>query len=473
MSGGLGAAVFVAAIVLAVVVHELGHLVTAKRFGMRADRFFVGFGPTLFSRRVGETVYGVKALLLGGYVRVMGMSPEDERLAPVGETLAALAPIAEDDLARELERELERRGTPAALRERIAEVLRARTAAGPGAAPAERIDGAITAAVGEPARVGDLAWRLLRGDEGRFFPERPAWQRAVVLVTGPLSHLVVAFAVLAGAYAAIDQPTGEVTSVVAQVVPDSPAAEAGLAAGDRIVAVGDVRSDAFAALREELRARPGRATAFVVERDGVEVVLELVPRAEVDPDTGATVGVAGFLPEPEFAPLRLTEAVTRAAVGEPSALSPGGVGPMLTGSAVGLVRILSPEGLVGLVSQASGIEERAPDGAVSLVGAAGVAGQLADAGPYGLTAFLALIAAVNVFFALFNLVPLPPFDGGHLAVLTIERTVNAVRARRGRPADFTVDPRTIAAVAVPVIAVLGLLLVTTLWLDLTDPIRLG
>ncbi|MEY3019807.1 MAG: hypothetical protein RLZZ272_791, partial [Actinomycetota bacterium] len=337
MSGGLGAAVFVAAIVLAVVVHELGHLVTAKRFGMRADRFFVGFGPTLWSTRVGETVYGVKALLLGGFVRVMGMSPEDERLAPVGPTLAAHAPIDDDDLARELDRELERRGTPASTRQRIAEALRARTAAGPGADLAERVDGAVAAAVGEPERVGDLAWRLRRGDEGRFFPDRPAWQRAIVLVTGPLSHLVVAFAVLAGAYATIDQPTGEVSTLVAQVVPDSPAGEAGLAAGDRLVAIGGVESERFADLREELRSRPGVVTPLVVERDGARVALELVPRAEVDPETGETVGVAGFLPAPEFAPLGVGEALSRAANGEPSALSPGGVGPMITGSAVGLV----------------------------------------------------------------------------------------------------------------------------------------
>jgi len=68
----LGVVAFVAALVLSVTLHEAGHLVAAKRFGMKATQFFVGFGPTLWSRRHGETEYGVKAILLGGFVRIVG-----------------------------------------------------------------------------------------------------------------------------------------------------------------------------------------------------------------------------------------------------------------------------------------------------------------------------------------------------------------------------------------------------------------
>ena len=111
------------------------------------------------------------------------------------------------------------------------------------------------------------------------------------------------------------------------------------------------------------------------------------------------------------------------------------------------------------------------DGAVSLVGAASIAGQV-GAREGGLAVMLVLLAAINVFFFLFNLLPLPPFDGGHLAVIGIESGVNGVRRLRGRASDYKVRPEAITAVALPVIAVLVLLLVTTLWLDVTDPIRL-
>jgi membrane-associated protease RseP (regulator of RpoE activity) len=135
------------------------------------------------------------------------------------------------------------------------------------------------------------------------------------------------------------------------------------------------------------------------------------------------------------------------------------------------VRILSPSGLGSLVSQALGREDRAQDGAVSLIGAASLAGQV-GAREGGLAVVLTLLAAINVFFFLFNLLPLPPFDGGHLAVIVIEAVVNGVRRVAGRVPDFRVLPEAIASVAIPVIAVLALLLVTTLWLDVTDPIRL-
>jgi regulator of sigma E protease len=96
-------------------------------------------------------------------------------------------------------------------------------------------------------------------------------------------------------------------------------------------------------------------------------------------------------------------------------------------------------------------------------------GQTEAFGPFLL---ILLIASINIFIGIFNLIPLPPLDGGHLAVLGIERSVNAVKGLRGQPQDFTIDPRAIAAIAVPVIAVLLLLFVALLWLDITSPIQI-
>ncbi len=492
MTSAVAIILFVASLVLAIMLHELGHLLTAKRFGMRADRFFLGFGPTLWSTRRGETEYGVKALPLGGFVRIQGMTPYDERLPSVPDqifTADALTgdrqtagqrsgrdPLEVGNLPEptweRLTAELRARGTPRSLAERIVRRTRANLPDHPTAADARAaLTEVIATEVSDSNRVGDLHHRLLSGDEGRFFHDRPAWQRAITLVTGPLTHVVIAFAALAGAYLFIPQATGEALPLVDQVLPDSPAAEAGLEPGDRLLAVEGVHSEDYAELREAIRARPEVPIELVVERDGEQLVLDVTPIAETDPDTGETFGLVGFVPVAERARHDPVDALELALIGEPTLSTPGGgVVPMVGASVQALGQIFSPQGLGSLAAQATGQEERDLEGAMSLVGAANLAGQTGD-GPTGVTVFLVLLAAINVFFFIFNLVPLPPFDGGHLAVLGIESVVNGVRRLRGLAPDFTVDPRAITAVALPVIAILLLVVVATLWLDITDPIR--
>jgi regulator of sigma E protease len=480
MSSTLGIVAFVASIVIAIVIHELGHLLTAKRAGMRADRFFVGFGPTLWSTRRGETEYGLKAILLGGYVRIMGMSPDDDLQAPI----AAALPDAPDGTDRSawwaaLATELKRRGANTDQVRRITDTTRGILFGdtgdlGDGADESQyrsALERAIGLELGASRRVGDLVHRLLEGDRGRLFVDRPAWQRTVVLVSGPASHLLIAFGLLLAVQVGWAQPTGELTSIVAAVRDGSPAAEAGIEAGDRLVAVDGIVSDDFIVLRDALRERVERPTVVTVSRDGRRLSLPLVPEAFVDPATQERIGLIGIATTPETVRVGLVDGAIAAAVGPSSPQTPGGVVPMIGDSVRGLVRILSPSGLAGLVSQATGRTERAPDGAVSLVGAASIAGQV-GAREGGLPVMLTLLAAINVFFFLFNLVPLPPFDGGHLAVVGVESTVNTARRLRGRAPDFRVRPEALGAIAVPVIAVLVLLLVATLWLDLTDPIRL-
>jgi len=472
MSGSLGIFAFVASIVLAIVIHEAGHLVSAKLAGMRADRFFVGFGPTLWSTRRGETEYGLKAVLLGGYVRIVGMGGEDEiEQLPL---VDALPEVRDEEDARRwwgaLEDELAMRGTPDDLAQRIHDTARALDPAPDDTAMRDALARSLASEVPTSARVGDVAHRLMRGDDGRRYSDRPAWQRAAVVFLGPVTHLVIAFLLLFAVQAVWPQPTGELTSRVGLVRDGSPADVAGVEVGDVLLAVDGIVSDDFMVLREALRARPEVPSTLVVDRDGTRLDLSIVPEAVQESD-GATVGLIGIGTEPRLRTVGLGEAAIEAAVGAPGPGSAGGVIPMVGESVTGLVRILSPQGLSGLVSQALGREDRAVDGAVSLVGAASIAGQV-GAREGGLPVVLTLLAAINVFFFLFNLLPLPPFDGGHLAVLGIEGTVNALRRLRGRASDFRVRPEAIASVAIPVIAVLVLLLVTTLWLDVTDPIRL-
>jgi regulator of sigma E protease len=472
MSGTFGIVAFVASIVIAIVIHEAGHLVSAKLAGMRADRFFVGFGPTLWSTRRGETEYGVKAVLLGGYVRIVGMGGDDEQLQPPLVDALPSVLTAEDARAwwDALDAELAARGVPVELAHRIRDVTRGLAPAADEASLRDALDRALHLELPASRRAGDVTHRLLRGDEGRRYGDRPAWQRAAVVVLGPATHLLIAFVLLFAVAAVWPQPTGELTSRVALVQQGSPAEAAGMQVGDVLLAVDGTASQDFLVLRDALRARPERPTVLDVERGGTRLRLDVVPERRVT-DAGEPIGVIGIATEPEVRDVGLVEAAVSAVVGAPGPGSPGGVLPMVGESVSGLVRILSPSGLSGLVSQAMGREDRAPDGAVSLVGAASLAGQV-GAREGGLPVVLTLLAAINVFFFLFNLLPLPPFDGGHLAVIVIESTVNGVRRLLGRAPSFRVRPEAIAGVAVPVIAVLVLLLVTTLWLDLTDPIRL-
>jgi regulator of sigma E protease len=491
MSGAAAIWIFVISLVAAIMIHEAGHFVTARWFGMRADRFFLGFGPTLWSTHRGETEYGVKALPLGGFVRIRGMSPVDERLAPLVDTIfdpqavaadrersAELATVPAGDDAttssaglpaptwERLAAELRQRGTPKDLTERIVRRTRTNVADDATTAEARRtLTEVLVTEVPDAGRVGDLHHRLLEGDRGRFFHDRPAWQRAIVLVAGSVMHFVIAIAVLLGMYLLVPQPTGEVGPVVGAVLEDSPAEAAGLEVGDRVRGVGDARSDDFDELRELIRARPGEAIDLLVERDGEAVVLTVTPEPAEDPETGETVGQVGFVPT------EITERLDAGTAVYEATLGPAGFVAIFTGSIAALVRVFSPEGLANLLQQATGAEERAVDGAVSLVGAASLAGQ-ATSSVYGVLILLGLIASINIFIGIFNLVPLPPLDGGHLAVLGVERSVNAIRKARGRTPDFTVDPRAVAAIAIPVLAVLGTVFFVLLWLDITDPLRL-
>ncbi|MFP4635608.1 MAG: M50 family metallopeptidase [Nitriliruptoraceae bacterium] len=494
MTFALGIVAFAVLLLLAVLIHELGHLLMAKLFGMRADRYFVGFGPTLWSTRRGETEYGVKALPLGGFVAIRGMNPYDERRPPVVDEVFSPEALARDrqrsavaatdeagggaDTAvipaatwQRLREVLRERGTPPALAERI--VTRTRTTVeGGGPETARRtLSQVLLTEVGDSERLGDLAWRLERGDEGRFYHDRPVWQRACTIAFGPLTHLGIAFVLLLVAYLFIPLPTGEPTNEVDSVLDDSPAAEAGIEPGDEVVAVEELRSEDFLELREVLRQRPGEPTTLTVERAGEPREIELVPSEQTDERTGETVGVAGFVPVSESERLSGAEAVRRAAIG--SEQDPvGGVVPMVGASVEGLARVFSPSGIAELVAASAGTEERDPEGAVSVVGIASIAGQTAGEGLAGVYSLLFILAFLNVILFIFNLVPLPPFDGGHLAVLGVEKLGNLLRRLRGRPQTFTVDPRTITAVAVPVIGLLLVVFVTTLWLDIVDPISL-
>ncbi len=492
MSATAGIVAFIVAIVVSIMIHEWGHFSTARRFGMRADKFFLGFGPTLWSTRRGETEYGVKALPAGGFVRVRGMArgeqrrpgidrawADEERLAEERRAAAQAngrdlleVPLATDSSLARLTHLLDERGTPPEVREAIVADVRtaqpttteaAREAV---AAAVDRHVQPVADDVPDDARerLASLHHRLAFGDRGRFFHDRPAWQRAVVLVAGSFWHFVIAIVLFYGGLMLLPQQTGAVTNEVDEVLPDSPAAAAGLEPGDRVTAIEGVASDDFLVLREQIRDNVGEPITLTVERDGRELALTGEPAATADPETGEQVGQFGFLPVPEQRRLGPGEAAYETFVGDRSI--PAQVGASL--AAVG--DVFGPEGIGQLFGQISGEEERSPEGGISMVGGAALTGQ--GVATAGLMFLIFMIVNVNVFIGVLNLLPLPPLDGGHLAVLGVEVATNRVRGWMGRPTDFTVDPRTVAAIALPVLVVLGTVGLGLIWLDITNPIQL-
>jgi membrane-associated protease RseP (regulator of RpoE activity) len=361
-----GILLFVAGVFLMIMAHELGHFIAARRFGIKVEEFFIGFGPRLWSFRRGQTEYGVKALPLGGYVRIAGMNPFQEP-------------------------------------------------------PPE--------------------------DRDRVFTAKPKWQRAVVLVAGSFTHFVLAFLLLASLFVLIGIPRARIAEVEPTLDGStSPAAAAGLRPGDEVRAVNgeDVNYDEFL---DRIAAGTGRPLEIMVERDGRELTLNATPvLSEIDgertPRLGVSVAAGGRLHE---GPIEATGKGFEA------------MGDMVVGSFRAIGQVFGPEGLRRIGQLLVGEGERTPNDPVGVVGAARVSGQAVQAGQ--LDVFFYLFAFFNVFVGILNLLPLPPLDGGHLAVLGIE----GVSGRR-------VDPRKLIPITAVVAGFLILFTVSLLYLDVVSPI---
>jgi membrane-associated protease RseP (regulator of RpoE activity) len=375
----------VVALILMIMLHELGHFAMAKLAGMKVTEYFLGFGPRLWSVRKGETEYGVKALPLGGYVRIAGMS-NIEQVAPE--------------------------------------------------------------------------------DEARTYRQKGYWQRLGVAVAGSAMHFIIAFCLLIVLFGWVgvpdeNHPLPVVDGIVAIKGGASPAQEAGFRVGDRIVTVDGKRTPDWTGLQGYIKARPGQPIRFGVDRAGAELTLMAVPvdRNSVKtadgplPPTSKPTGFIGIEPK--------IPVVTKhgpAAVGEAVL----GIGRFTKLTVGGIVSIFSPHGVSDYASQLSGKGGKSDgsDRFLSPVGFVRVAGQAASSGARDV---LILLVAINVFVGLFNMIPLLPFDGGHVAIATYE----AVRSRKGR--RYFVDGRKAMAQAYPVVVLLAIIALTSLYLDIVRP----
>ena len=287
-------------------------------------------------------------------------------------------------------------------------------------------------------------------DYSRTFGAKPIWQRALVIVAGPTTHFVLAFVCFALWLGFVGQPT--LTNPLVVLVPRSldgvpgPAFAAGLQVGDRIVAVDGVRAPTTDQLVAYTQRHVGKAMTITVLRDGRTVTVTLEPvLSEVEGKQLGRIGV-------ELGPgLRETAGVIGSVTGAADL-----VGDNIVGTVHGVARIFGPEGIGRLATLVFTDEPRQDEDPASVVGIGRVAGSLASDDRFG--DLLLLFGVVNVFVGLLNLLPLPPFDGGHLTVLAIEKI-------RGRP----VDMRKVVPISAAVAGFFIVFTVAVVYVDLVKP----
>ncbi len=319
-------------------------------------------------------------------------------------------------------------------------------------------------------------------DEPRAFFRAPAGQRSVVLAAGSFMHFVIGAALLLFVFMALGSPTPSTTlTEVSTCVPAkasagctstdpvSPAAAAGLRAGDRIVAVDGTPVDAWAQISARIRAAAGADLRLTFERAGARQEVTVTPAAvdRPDPDTGATtrVGFLGVTPSTVMQRSGPVDAVKETVTG---------IGGVLKGTAQALWTL--PQKTVELAKVLFLGGERDPNGLVGIVGAADISGQLASTdAPVAARVgdVLIVVAAFNVFVGVFNMLPLLPLDGGHLAVLWFEALRSRWARLRGRPDPGRVDTNRLLPFAYAVFVLFVGLTALVVAADIAKPVQLG
>ena len=418
---------------VSIALHEIGHLVPAKLFGVHVGQYMIGFGPRLWSRRLGETEYGIKALPVGGFISMSGMYPPSpstgEPARGVFRTLIQDARAANDDTIA-------------------------------------------------PDR------------EERVFYRLAVWKRIVVMFGGPFMNLLLAVVIFTVLLSGIGVQQGTTTiATVSQCVlpagtsqtactaedPVAPAAAAGIKPGDVLVSVGGTQVDTFAQASAIIQASPGKTLPVVVDRSGERITLELTPVAAQRPaadDQGRPlvdaegkpvlkdVGYAGVGAQLAYVPQPLTAGV------EAAGANVGSVASMI---------LTLPARLwdVGVSLVTGG--ERDPNGPLSVVGVGRLAGEVAATDAPVLNRFvtlLSLLGSLNIALFVFNLIPLLPLDGGHIVVALWDGAKRAWARLFRRPPPKPVDATRLVPLTVVVAVVLIGMGALLLLADLFNPVKL-
>ena len=377
----LGILAFVVALLFSVMVHEFGHYITARKYGMWVSEFFVGFGKRIWSVQRGETEFGVKAIPAGGYCKIEGMSPNDE---------------------------------------------------------------------------------MPQGQEDRAFYKASSGKKLIVLGAGSFLHFVLGFVLLFTLFAGIG--TNQVLPVINEVVPNSAAQAAGIQAGDEVVSINGKRVTEWYKDVEVIRESQGAELTLVLNRNGEEVVVTTAARlTDID---GTKRYVLGIVNE-----VGLERSGVLVSIKNSATVTKG----FLVESVKSLGKL--PEKIPALWGATVRGEERDANGLVGVVGVARVSGEAVGSDKLTpmerLATFVLIVASLNIFVGVFNLLPILPLDGGHMAV-AIADSIRAFFARlRGRPRPAPIDVTVLTPITMVVFVVLATLTLLLLVADVINPVTLN
>jgi len=392
----IGVLAFVVALLLSVMIHEAGHYLTARKFGMKVTEFFLGFGQKIWSTRRGETEFGIKAIPAGGYCRIVGMSSREE---------------------------------------------------------------------------------LSEADQDRAFIKAGVGQRLIVLGAGSFLHFVIGFVLLLILFLSVGVTS--VTSTVEKVsecIPQkatevcsakstpSPAKNVGILAGDKIIRVDGKSYKDWSDVVTVIRASAGKELNITIERNGAPIEIAVTPASR--DVNGKVIGVLGVVNKVGTITYAPVDSIYRAGKF---------TGQILQNSVTSLISL--PTKIPNLISQTFGGQKRDAEGLVGVVGVARVSGETANTKALTvrekIATFILIIASLNLFVGMFNILPLLPLDGGHMAVAIVDGIRNFLARRRGlaKPEPFDVERLTpITMVVFVLMASLSILLLAA---DIFNPIRMN
>jgi membrane-associated protease RseP (regulator of RpoE activity) len=373
-------------------VHEYGHYITAKRYGMRVTEFFLGFGKRIWSTQRGETEFGIKAIPAGGYCKISGMSVRDEMPA-------------------------------------------------------------------------DMAHRA-------FYKARTR-EKLIVLGSGSVLHFILGFIFLFILFTGV----GVVKSlpIIQEVLPCvpaktectssdpiSPAKKAGLQPGDEVIGINGERDLEWSEISLVLRASAGKPISLLILRDGTEVNVDLVAATRtVDGEERGFIGIINKYGLVRENPISAISSSAEATV------------QLFVGSIKALIGL--PQQIPTLIRQTFLGQERSSDGLVGIVGVARATGETASSSNLTMgekiATFLLIIASLNIFVGIFNLIPILPLDGGHIAVALYEGARRQIYRIRGRSEPGKVDIEKLTPITVIVLIALIFLTALLLIADIFNPIN--